>query len=385
MNGLILGIDVCNEFSHLSYFDKSKNLPESVPFIGNVTILENPKRLDDIFGGSSIGEDVDELVSLLGYIVEVARKYCGCREIDRICITTAHFDITTLDKFKAACIKLGGDMEKIEFISHEECFAYYAFNMHRDLWVNGVVLLDYSSDGLSSCRMKLVNVKGTDVIAETDASKCDDIRLINLLRGGNDAAGLDSVSDILVDSALRVIGNMATSSVYLTGAGFDTKTLPKEFLKCICNKHRVFAGQNLYVKGACLCAYESEFQSKGMLVACHNRLPATIETDIVERGRKKIFRVAQAGVNWYSASRSVDFIVDGCSGMTLHIHPAGGQKPYDEVIEFTDFPYREGKTSRINVLFEFTGDDRCNITIKDKGFGEFVKSSGKVVYRTIEL
>ena len=122
-----------------------------------------------------------------------------------------------------------------------------------------------------------------------------------------------------------------------------------------------------------------------MLVACRNRLPSTIDMDIVERGKNKIFRIAQAGANWYSSSREVDFIVDECSSLTLHIQPANGQKPYDEVVDFADFPYRQGKMSRINVLFEFTGDDRCNITVKDKGFGEFIKSSGKVVYKTIEL
>ena len=386
MNGLVLGIDVCNEFSHVSYYDKSKSLPESVPFIGNVNILENPKKLEDIFSQSApVGEDIEEIAGILGYIISAARKYCNCREIDRICITTSQFDITVLDKFKAACIKLGGDMEKIEFISHEECFAYYAFNMHRDLWINGVVLMDYSSDGLSACRMELVNVKGQNVIAQSGYVTHTEEQLMNALHERTDAVDLESVQDLLLNCAKEVMDGKATSSVYLTGIGFDTTKLPEDFLKYICNKHRVFAGQNLYVKGACNCAWETLIRRNDVLVACHNRLPATIDMDIVERGKNKIFRVAQAGTNWYSSSRSVDFIVDECSGFTLHIQPAGGQKPYDEIVDFSDFPYRTGKTSRINVTFDFTGDDRCNITVKDKGFGEFVKSSGKVIYRTIEL
>lgn len=385
MSGLVLGIDVCNEYSHVSYYDKSKSLPESIPFIGNVNILENPKKLNDMFdSAASVGEDVEELANLLGYIISAARKHCGCREIDRICITTPQFDITVLDRFKAACIRLGGNMEKIEFISHEESFAYYAFNMHRDLWINGVVLMDYSSDGLTACRMELVNVKGTNVIVESEYTAHNEDEIMRTVKSGGEI-GLDVVADRLLQCASEVMEGKATSSVYLTGIGFDTTKLPDEFLKYICNKHRVFAGQNLYVKGACNSAWETYIGRNDVLVACRNRLSSTIDMDIVERGKNKIFRIAQAGANWYSSSREVDFIVDECSSLTLHIQPANGQKPYDEVVDFADFPYRQGKMSRINVLFEFTGDDRCNITVKDKGFGEFIKSSGKVVYKTIEL
>ena len=66
------------------------------------------------------------------------------------------------------------------------------------------------------------------------------------------AADLDMLSDILTQDADKLIGKKAASSVYLTGRGFDTTRLPDAFLKCICNRHRLFAGQNLYVKGACI-------------------------------------------------------------------------------------------------------------------------------------
>ena len=33
----------------------------------------------------------------------------------------------------------------------------------------------------------------------------------------------------------------------------------------------------------------------------------------------------------------------------------------------------------------FTDADRCNITIEDLGFGEFVKSSGKVINKELVL
>ena len=58
---------------------------------------------------------------------------------------------------------------------------------------------------------------------------------------------------------------------------------------------------------------------------------------------------------------------------------------YDEVVDISEIPFREGRTTRISIHVEFMDADRCNITIKDLGFGEFVKSSGKVIHRELTL
>ena len=58
---------------------------------------------------------------------------------------------------------------------------------------------------------------------------------------------------------------------------------------------------------------------------------------------------------------------------------------YDEVVDISEIPFREGKTTRVSVSVSFVDSDRCNITIKDLGFGEFVKSSGKVISKELVL
>ena len=60
-------------------------------------------------------------------------------------------------------------------------------------------------------------------------------------------------------------------------------------------------------------------------------------------------------------------------------------KYYDEVVDISEIPFREGKTTRVSVSVSFVDSDRCNITIKDLGFGEFVKSSGKVISKELVL
>lgn len=385
--GLILGMNICERDSCVCYYDQQKNVTETVSFAGSAASVSNPEPLHQLLYSEKLGgADFDRLTEMIGYLVQTACKYCGQEEIDRLVVTAESFDITVLDALAAACSRIGSICDKVEFISHEESFAYYAFHMHRDLWLNGVVLFDYSENGFFGCRMHMAKIKNKNIIVQTKDSRSAADVLLEALKIADRYEGLKAVEEELLVYAREVLEGETASGVYLTGAGFDTAQLPDAFLKYICNRHRVFAGQNLYVKGACYAAYDALEQSSAQfLVACRNRLPATIDMDIVERGADKIFRVAEAGTNWYSASRSVDFIVDDCDKITLHIEPASGEKKYDETVDLSDFPYRQDKTLRIGVTFEFTGDDRCNISVVDKGFGDFVQSSGKVVYKTLAL
>ena len=41
--------------------------------------------------------------------------------------------------------------------------------------------------------------------------------------------------------------------------------------------------------------------------------------------------------------------------------------------------------TRLDVEFNFTADNKCNVTIRDKGFGDFVKSSGKVINEQFDI
>lgn len=386
MENLVLGIDLCNDVSHISFYDFSRDLPETVPFAGNATVFKNPKTLDEIFSYENPLECTKELMKLLASLIGTARKHCNCRDVRKLCITTAWFYKKNLDAIKRACIALDGDMENISIISHEECLAHYAFGMHRDLWCNGVVLLDYSDKGLMARRLEQLKIKRQDVIAQTARKDDDCEKLLEAIKISDRTQGLQAIEDVLLEAAREVILDKATSSVYLTGDGFDTTILPNKFLQYICNRHRVFAGQNLYVKGACIAAFKAfKNVEETVMLACQNRIPLTIDMDIVERGKNMIFRVAQAGTNWYAACRKMDFIVDDCDKLVLHMHPVGDKADYDEVIDFSDFPYREGKTTRISVEFNFKGDDSLEVVITDKGFGDFVKSSKKVVSKILTL
>ena len=82
---------------------------------------------------------------------------------------------------------------------------------------------------------------------------------------------------------------------------------------------------------------------------------------------------------------NIDFILDDITKIRFILRSCDSSEEYEEVIDISEIPFREGKTTRVSVSVSFADSDKCNITIKDLGFGEFVKSSGKVISKELVL
>ena len=54
-------------------------------------------------------------------------------------------------------------------------------------------------------------------------------------------------------------------------------------------------------------------------------------------------------------------------------------------MDLREFPEREPNTTRIEVDFKYTDENKFEIQIRDLGFGEFFESSGMVVKRSITI
>ena len=57
----------------------------------------------------------------------------------------------------------------------------------------------------------------------------------------------------------------------------------------------------------------------------------------------------------------------------------------DKIIDISSIPYREGKTTRIRMDIYAVSQDKCMLTIKDLGFGEIFRTSGRVITEEIDL
>lgn len=384
--GLYIGLEINNDNMQIAVYNKKSNEAESVAFADGTYIYNNSTNIDSIKAEikDGIPADINSIAADIKMCIDTIITYTGNQLIERITICVEPFDKETLDLIDLAMNNIGIRESKIRYISKIESFCYYSLNMKKELWNNGVCLMDFDKGRITAHMLNVVK-SGKDLLAVVATNEYEDGILAKILDYSI------SIKDETADRALthiasELLAKKTIASVYLTGPGFDTNDLPAGFVKVICNRRRVFAGQNLYVKGACFSAREDNENRIGDIIpACKNRITTGIETDIVVHGELKRFRIVRIGTNWYKAARSVDFIMDDIKDFKLLMCPCDDRDVYEENISLNGIPYRTGKTTRIRVNITFNSDDRFSVSIRDMGFGDFVKSSGKVVTKDVEF
>lgn len=406
--GLIIGIDIQENISQLCIRCGEEEAPKQVSAADGSPAAANPVPLSEWRLGGNLkepgkapkepvgslkepgkataglgGENFENICRFLALEIETAKKAAGRTRCEKICITSASFEIDMLDFLTAAMDRLGFSREQWCVISHEESFAYYAYSQKRELYHPGVLLLDYTGGKLAAYLMASGIIKNREIIMENRyfleserIKACVEKKL-----------SPEDVEEDIINWLKGIFSKHIAAAVYLTGEGFDTDKFPGAFTKYLCSRRKVFAGQNLYAKGAVLCACSEADPGRfeNTVLACSNRITTGIEADIFERGRGRRLRIIKPGINWYGASRKMDFIIEDIRQINLYMVPCGGGADYTEQIDISAIPYRKGKMTRIELEIVFMSDSVFKVTVRDKGFGDFVKSSGKVIEKTISL
>ncbi|MGN0378719.1 MAG: DUF5716 family protein [Butyrivibrio sp.] len=414
-----VGIDLCSDCSQVSYSNGGES-PVSVEFMGNdekysiPTVVSKTIGRDEWFAGhdainsAKLGEavlvedllkkaadknpvNVDDrpvmpielLKTYLGYLISLAQTAGKSEKVDKICVTFDEFNISVLNVVQKALEMSGIDKQNIMLACHDESYIYYAISQQEELRNGDVFLFEYGEEGLIVKNMYMVNERGTRFVMIHSDDFSEDISykpVTNPLSG-------EYLDTLLTQAAEQVIGRRHASAIYLTGKAFNGEINFPEFIKYLCDRGRVFAGQNMYCKGACYQAFEQEAGGRynDMMLACAERITTGIEIKISDRGREKMLRMVRPGVNWFGADCSYDFIVDDIKELEVFLSPVDTSEKQLVKVPLDDFPKRPVKATRISVSFSFTSDSRCHMMVKDMGFGEFFASSGRVINEELLL
>lgn len=385
--GLLAGIDISNKYCMASYFDYDEKKVKSVIFADNRPVADNPyefKKLPDLFKEGSVRES-DNAVGYVSKIIEYIKKISGISYIEKICFTLKDFYMDNLCAISMIMKRLGIDDDKWSVISHDESFALYAYSQKKELYSASVLLLDYGENGIDA--ILLNKTKAASLNKDIVMENTYDISNESVSAAFTGSISLDEASDCIIEWLSDIFSKYSVSSLYLTGEGFNCESYPDRLTKFLCMRRKVFAGQNLFVKGAVYyCLKDSDKESlNNLLLACKNRVTTGIEVQITDRGIVKRLRIIKPGVNWYMAYRKMDFILDDINKITLIMKPCNDSAEYTEEIDISEIPYRKGKMTRISMEIAFVSDSRCVVTVTDKGFGQFVKSSGAVIVKEIDI
>ena len=411
-----IGMDLCSDFTQLSYYNDIKREPESVSQLNNKETYLMPNILfysNDTehwyVGGEASearfnenGTVVDGIFENLqeNTVINIAGKEYTYQElfmmmvklhidsflyryeaaeIRKLVISIDDYDPLIFQLLSRLYIDMGVSKETIELTSHLDSGLYYIFNQPQELWNNSVALYDYSADGLNYYRIDISKNREPKSITVVHEDYVDQI---SLSKYGNDTYQMD------VDFAkiAEYEGKKAyISAVFLTGVGFSNKWMKKS-TNVLCQGRRVFVGQNIYTKGACYRAVGGEYNAFYEEYFVETKENVLSDIGITLDDEKDTFvPIVSGGKQWYNTSGKLNVILDDTDKITIVYHNHKTDVEKRETVRIHGIPKRPNKTTKLSLEVEFESPKDGAVIIKDLGFGKLFPTTNKIYRKEFKI
>ncbi|MCR5579967.1 MAG: hypothetical protein K6F66_00115 [Pseudobutyrivibrio sp.] len=291
-------------------------------------------------------------------------------DIARLIICVEQVNLEVMELMNYVTSKLSIDSNKLMLIDRNECFYYYALSQRPELFLYNVALFDYSGSNVISCTLNRNQATRPQLVT------------LDVVNHGDITENKDAMfTDIIADT----FGSTLYSSAYLVGDGFDGNWM-KESLSKLCKGRKVFMGKNLYSKGACYAGYTKEGKRDWPFIYIgDNDLKLNLSIKILDNNVMKFLTLIDAGESWYDVKGECEVILDGEPELEFYIQRPESREAHTEVLELSDLPKRENRTTRLRIEASPVSDVAVSIVITDLGFGEISPSSGKSWEHTISI
>ncbi len=419
MQGLILGIDLCDDYCQVGYYNSSSKTSDSLEFDEDdsymlPTVICKIKNSDEWEIGEAAyrstlcgnGTSVDRLVSLcikngtstiegcrydaiqlmtffLKRLMTVISDKLNTEDISQVVFTTRNSSAEALKSIGAAAVLAGIPKSKLHFATHSESYLYYVISQKSDVYNNMACLFDLSDDGLDYYELSIIRGRKPQ-IAEVIYHELEEGFNLDIL---DKPQGRKIADKILCSCSERIIGKRVVTSMFLTGRAFDTENWAVNFINVVCCKRRVFIGQGLFAQGAAYMANEHASEEKiyPYTCICSGRLANRVMLTADYFGQPRQIIVAEAGSSFREAGMSADFIIDSVNKIEFNV--SGVKMPWQKKlsIPLEDFPKRKGRTTRVNIRVWFEDENTMKVEVADLGFGEFYPSSNVKVVKEFKL
>jgi hypothetical protein len=407
MDGLIIGLDLCDSYTRICCHDREKSW--CIP-----TVICRKKDEDAWYVGEEayactlVGEGiiVDKLIKMVrkeGTATLCGTKYEGlsllttflkkilklpmeeffCDEVKQLVITLQKADARIMDALMHCADALGIPRDRVHIISHTEAFVYYVLNQKKEVWSNQVGVFDLSEDSFHYYELKVQRgLRKLMVIAEDEAlEESFNLDILDTPSGGKLA------DKILSSCADRLLQKKLFSSLFLTGKGFERHDWATDSMKLLCHRRKVFMEPELFARGAAFRGmdYLQEKSPYPFTCICEGRLHSTVSLRVLHKERESQLVVAAAGDNWYESKSSVDLIVDDQDYVEFMVTPMDPKQRRLIKIDLDGFPKRPSRTTRLGISFGFLDEKTMAVVLKDKGFGELFPATDTVIRQEVML
>ena len=407
MDGLVMGIDLCDEYTQIHCFSQEKTwlFP---------TVICKKKQTDEWYVGEDayayalLGEGIlaDRLIKMvmkdgtatmdqvkyqgiellqtyLKKVIEIPMKEFDTEQIAQIVITLPKIERKFMDSLMYCVDYLKIPRTKLHIISHTESFIYYVLSQKREVWNNQIGMFDLARGRFRYYEMKVQRgLRQTTVIAEYE----------NLEEGFNldildTPSGSKLADKIVCTCGKRMLQKKIFSSIFLTGKGFQTLDWAPEWKQLVCNRRKVFIEPYIFAKGASYKAadYLRDKTAYPFVFICDGRLETTVSIKVIHQQRESQLVLAAAGDHWYEAKTNVDLIVDNQNEIEFSLSSADAKKRKWVKIPLDGFPERPNRTTKISVSLGFLDGKTMAIMLQDRGFGELFPATDTVIRQEVML
>jgi len=420
----ILGYDLNDSMSQISYFELNNSVPETVASdeseerLGIPTVLSKRKGVAQWeFGNAAITASqngnatlVDQLVSfaISGAKIEIEGEAYDATdllilfvrrslnllsmvlspsEVEYMIITVASLEGRFVDVVERIANSMPVPREKIIIQTYEESIYYYLLHQPRDLWEKDVAVFDYSDPYLRAYELWM-NRATEPVVAFVDRTDFSDIRMpSHMMLEEESAEKSDRIDEMILRISHEYFSNKNVGTVFLLGEGFEGGWCNKT-LKFMCMGKRVFQGRNMFSKGACYCGKDKAQPcdlNREFVFLGPDKLKFNLGLKMFVSGKEEYIAVADAGENWYDSGVTYDVVLGNSRSVPLIMTPLDGKGAETIEVELSGLPDRPPKASRLRLSVSFESENRMKIEVEDLGFGEFYPTTGRKWEKIIEF
>ncbi len=308
-------------------------------------------------------------------------------KIDVFVVTVDELDRDMVEILNRAVAGIGLKTDKIYFQSHMESFYFYMISQPRELWIHQVLLYDFVEKNLKTYRLEC-NKRTTPIVAFIDTQEYETMLREELSEEETERqAAAERLDRKFLDIVQETGMGRVVSSAYLIGEGFNGDWA-KQSLKELCRNKRVFQGNNLYSKGACVSGVEKINPSengKSHVFLGNEKLKSNIGMRVLRQGEESYLALLDAGINWFEAERECEFILESDNTFSILITPLNGKQVQEIILHMDGLLERPEKTTRIHMKIYMNGEHKAAVELTDMGFGELSPATGQTWTEEFEV
>lgn len=406
--GLLVGMDICEDYVQLTYYDNELLSPESVSrgegeeqYLIPARLAYRKSKNDWIIGDELDKEESGDIVEVQDFIkyvclneeirvcdktykaeqlmkiflealLNVLNSFYPFNEIEYLGITFPTVTKEMSYKMSAVLKELGFEKEKYILLTHDEAFLYYTINQKIELWLNDTALFELEEDGLHF-RILTISKKLEPITAKISKKEKAEKLNKSLVRSNQEES-----ANLFHTLSLMALEESTVSTIYAVGRGF-IDAWADGVLRKLSPGRRIFRGQNLYAKGACLAAKDKTSDEPTDIVLMEeDKTTVGFSLMAVKDGKNTEITLLKPALKWYEAETEIDLIIKDEDELGIQINDFITKKTSQRFILFSGISTAEAGLTRIRLSLKFTNRDTCIIKASDMGFGSFVPTTNRV-------